>query len=103
MGTGRLVELTSPLNMGLNTHTCTYGRMGHKTITVSDEAYDALAKSRLTNESFTKVILRLTTGKGSARMLLQHVRSSAPDEGLALRVEDAMKRTRRARLRPAEA
>ncbi|MDG7015980.1 MAG: antitoxin VapB family protein [Nitrososphaerota archaeon] len=77
--------------------------MGHKTITISDGAYDALAKSRLTNESFTKVILRLTTGKGSARMLLQHVKSSASDEELALRVEAAMKRTRRARLRPAEA
>ena len=72
--------------------------MGHKTITVSDEAYDALARSRLRDESFTKVILRLTSGKGSARSLLEHVRTLPADEELSRSIETATERTRRARL-----
>ena len=72
--------------------------MGHKTITISDEAYDALSKSRLGDESFTKVILRLASGKGNAKSLLEHVKASPADEGLASSIEAAMERTRRARL-----
>ena len=72
--------------------------MGHKTITVSDEAYDALDRSRLGDESFTKVILRLTSGRGSAKSLLEHVKTLRPDEDLASSIEAAMERTRRARL-----
>ncbi|MDG7008066.1 MAG: hypothetical protein JRN06_07455 [Nitrososphaerota archaeon] len=52
--------------------------MGHRTITVS-EAYDALARSRLGDESSAKVILRLTSGRGSAKPLLEHVRASRAD------------------------
>jgi predicted CopG family antitoxin len=73
--------------------------MGHKTITVSDEAYDALAKSRLGEESFTRVILRLTTGKGSAKSFLEVLEKLGPDEELACGIEEAMKRARSASLR----
>jgi predicted CopG family antitoxin len=33
--------------------------MGHKTLTVSDEAYNALSKMKKECESFTETILRL--------------------------------------------
>jgi len=76
--------------------------MGHKTITVSDEAYEALTKSRRENESFTKVILRLTSGKSSAGSLLEHLKRSSADEELADSIEEVMQRTRRAQLRRVE-
>ena len=76
--------------------------MAHKTITISDDAYDALAKSKRENESFTKVILRLTSGSGRASSLLEHLRGSSADEELAGSVERAMRRTRSAELRPAD-
>ena len=75
--------------------------MGHKTITISDDAYDALAKSKRENESFTKVILRLTSDKKKAVRFLEYVMSSPPDEELARSVERTMERTRKARLKPA--
>ncbi len=37
-----------------------YIHMGSKTITISEEAYNALLKEKLKNESFSDVILRLT-------------------------------------------
>ena len=37
-----------------------YIYMGSKTITISEEAYNALLKEKLKNESFSDVILRLT-------------------------------------------
>jgi predicted CopG family antitoxin len=76
--------------------------MGHKTITISDSAYDALARSKKDNESFTKVILRLTSERTRAGSLLKHLEDSPADEDLARSVEAAMERTRNARLRPVE-
>lgn len=77
--------------------------MGHKTITISDDAYDALSKSRkASDESFTKVILRLTSERTRAGSLLRHLETSQADEELAKNVEEAMQRTRSARLKPAE-
>jgi predicted CopG family antitoxin len=73
--------------------------MGHKTITISDDAYEALARARNDNESFTKVILRLTSEKTRASTLLEHLMSSHADEELARSVENVMQRSRRARLR----
>ena len=75
--------------------------MAHKTITISDDAYEALAKSKRENESFTKVILRLTSESGSANSLLKHLRDSPPDEELAGSIERTMRRTRSAQLVPA--
>ncbi len=76
--------------------------MGHKTITISDDAYDALARSKKGEESFTKVILRLTSERAGAGALLKYIESSPADEELASRVEEAMRRTRRAQLKPAD-
>ncbi len=76
--------------------------MAHKTITISDNAYQALAKSKRENESFTKVILRLTSESGTASLLLEHLRGSAADEELAGSIERAMEMTRSAKLTPAK-
>jgi predicted CopG family antitoxin len=77
--------------------------MAHKTITISEDAYAALAKSRkASDESFTKVILRLTSERTKAGSLLRHLEASQADEELAKSVEEAMQRTRRAQLKPAE-
>ena len=76
--------------------------MAHKTITISDDAYEALAKSKRENESFTKVILRLTSGSGKASSLLDHLRDSPANEELAESIERTMQRTRSAQLTPAD-
>jgi predicted CopG family antitoxin len=56
--------------------------MGHKTLTISEEAYEALARLKRERESFTDAIIRLTkkVDKGS---LLDYVRSLEPDEEFA--------------------
>ncbi|HEV2390077.1 MAG TPA: antitoxin VapB family protein [Nitrososphaerales archaeon] len=76
--------------------------MAHKTITISDDAYGALARSKRENESFTKVILRLTSGSGRASSLLEHLRDSPADEELAGSIERAMQRTRSTHLTRAD-
>jgi predicted CopG family antitoxin len=76
--------------------------MAHKTITISDKAYEALAKSRMDNESFTKVILRLTSDRSRASSLLERLAASPADEELAENIEDVMRRTRSARLSAAD-
>jgi predicted CopG family antitoxin len=56
--------------------------MGHKTLTISEEAYEALARLKRERESFTDAIIRLTkkVDKGS---LLDYVRSLGPDDEFA--------------------
>lgn len=56
--------------------------MGHKTITISEEAYKALANLKQRHESFAEVILRLTRKKVGGT-LLDYVRSLEPDEEFA--------------------
>src|SRR6266699_3699044 len=56
--------------------------MAHKTLTISEEAYNALARIKGRDESFTKAILRLTNKKAAGN-LLDYVRSFSPDEELA--------------------
>ena len=82
----------------LNTHKYTYYSMAHKTITVSEEAYEALARMKNTSESFTEVILRLTT-KGNAQTVLEFVKKLPTSEDLANNIEVAMKRARKAKLK----
>ena len=60
--------------------------MGHKTLTVSKEAYQALARLKKDRESFTQVILRLTEKKEKGT-LLDFVRSLEPDEEFAQELE----------------
>lgn len=72
--------------------------MSHKTITISEEAYNALVRMKRGNESFTDIILRLAS-KGNAQAFLDYVKKLPPSEDLAHNIEIAMTRTRKARLR----
>ena len=64
--------------------------MAHKTITISEEAYEALAEVKATKESFTDVILRMVK-KRQEGTLLDYVRSLEPDEEFARALEDVVK------------
>jgi len=72
--------------------------MGHKTITISDQAYRSLAKLKLENESFTEAILRLTSRQGSGRSLLEFLEKLPASEELARNIENASKRMRASKL-----
>jgi predicted CopG family antitoxin len=72
--------------------------MAHKTLTISEEAYNALARLKTKDESFTKVILRLAQRKAKGN-LLDYVRSFAPDNELADRMEEVLKKRGSIRLR----
>ena len=73
--------------------------MAHKTITISEEAYEALAKMKKERESFTDVILRVASSRGSASSLLRSLREIGHHEELARNIEASMKRMRKAQLR----
>ncbi len=64
--------------------------MAHKTLTVSEEAYDALARLKTQNESFTEVILRLSKEK-EVGTLSQYVEKIEADDELALNIETSAK------------
>ena len=72
--------------------------MGHRTITISDEAYRELAKLKKERESFTDVVLRLASGQGNAKPVLDYLKGLSSTEDLADSIEKAMKRTRKASL-----
>jgi predicted CopG family antitoxin len=74
--------------------------MAHKTLTISEEAYNALARVKSKDESFTKVILRLT-GRRSKGNLLQYIKSVGPNDELADRLEKVLEERSRIRLRTA--
>lgn len=71
--------------------------MAHKTLTISEEAYDALARLKAQNESFTEVILRLAK-KRASRSLLDYLRSMPPDEELADLLEGVLAERERVKL-----
>lgn len=75
--------------------------MAHKTLTISEEAYNALARIKGRDESFTKAILRLTNKKAAGN-LLDYVRSFSPDEELASAVEKVLEKRGKLRLRSPE-
>jgi predicted CopG family antitoxin len=64
--------------------------MAHKTITISEEAYEALAGMKAVKESFTDVILKIVKKKEEGT-LLDYVRSIEPDEEFAKILEDVVK------------
>ena len=45
-------------------HVYTYTDMGTKTISISEEAYEALLREKINKESFTDTILRITKKPG---------------------------------------
>jgi predicted CopG family antitoxin len=75
--------------------------MAHKTLTISEEAYNGLVRTKGRDESFTKVILRLTKKKAAGN-LLNYVRSFSPDEELASAVERVTEKRGKVRLRTPE-
>ncbi|HZY95435.1 MAG TPA: antitoxin VapB family protein [Candidatus Bathyarchaeia archaeon] len=74
--------------------------MAHKTLTISEEAYNALSRLKTRDESFTKVILRLARKKASGN-ILEYVRSIPMQERkeLADSIEKALERRSSIRLR----
>lgn len=75
--------------------------MAHKTLTVSEEAYAALAKLKNHGESFTQVILRLAAKKRTGT-LLEYVRSMEPDEEFAQTLEEIVRNRQRLSVRRVE-
>jgi predicted CopG family antitoxin len=75
--------------------------MAHKTLTISEKAYNALARDKGKDESFTKVIPRLTRKKAAGN-LLDYVRSFSPNEELASAVEKVLEKRSKIRLRAPE-
>ena len=75
--------------------------MGHKTITISEEAYAALASLKQKHESFTEAILRLTWKK-SRGTLLDYVKTLEPDEEFAEIMEEVLEERENVTLRVSE-
>lgn len=72
--------------------------MAHKTLTISEEAYEALHNLKNPHESFTDVILRLSKQKEIGK-LSEYIRKATPDHELANNVASVSKRFRKTKLR----
>lgn len=75
--------------------------MGHRTLTISDEAYNALSKMKKERESFTETILRITnkTEKGT---LQDYIKTLKPDEDLPSNLETVLEDRNKITSRPIE-
>ena len=82
-------------------HICVFSHMGHRTLTISDEAYNALSKMKKERESFTETILRITnkTYKGT---LLNYIKTLEPDEEFASTLETILEDRNKITSRPIE-
>jgi predicted CopG family antitoxin len=76
--------------------------MAHKTLIISEEAYDALSRMKSRGESFTEVILRLTA-KTRKSNLLDYVRSLQRDDEFAEILEKIVSSRERTRIRSVRA
>ena len=72
--------------------------MATKTITISLDAYERLKAKKASKDSFTDIILKLTRKKNT----LDYIRSLKPKTELADNIENAMRVTRKAKLREIE-
>jgi len=75
--------------------------MGHRTLTVSDEAYNALTKMKKERESFTDTILRITK-KNEEGTLLDYIKTAEPDEEFASTLETILEDRSKITSRPIE-
>ncbi len=64
--------------------------MAHKTITISEEAYQALARLKGEKESFTDIILKISKKKVEGT-LLNYIRGLKPDDELVDTLEQILK------------
>jgi predicted CopG family antitoxin len=71
--------------------------MAHKTLTISEEAYAALARLKSKDESFTKVILRLAQKK-SRGSFSDYMKSISPDYELADSLEKVLEKRKHVRI-----
>ena len=71
--------------------------MARKTITISEEAYEVLARAKSKKESFTDVILRIVA-KREEGSLLDYIRSIKRDEEFAKTLEAIVKERERVSL-----
>ena len=76
--------------------------MAHKTITISEEAYKALARIKNEKESFTDVILRITGIKTKKKQLVAWLESSKTNEDLAQAIENVYNNRKNWTFRPLE-
>jgi len=67
--------------------------MAHKTLTISEDAYNALARMKGEKESFTEVILRIAKKKRDGT-LMDYLKSLKPDEEFAETLEEIIKERR---------
>lgn len=74
---------------------CMHYVMGHRTITISDEAYATLKKRKKEGESFTDVILREFAEGNADRILSVVMSSDFPDKELAENVKQASEEHRK--------
>ncbi|MBL7169429.1 MAG: antitoxin [Candidatus Aenigmarchaeota archaeon] len=73
--------------------------MAHKTLTISEKAYDRLLKEKNGRESFTDVIIRITTKKKS---LLEVVKKLGPNKNLSDSIEKVYKERSKIKMRDVE-
>ncbi len=76
--------------------------MAHKTLTISEEAYNALVRQRKSgDESFTKIILRLPDQRqdNSAQRLIDYLRSDPPSEDFVKRLREVVEEREKIQLR----
>ena len=64
--------------------------MAHKTITISEDAYNSLNKLKKENESFTDVILRITLTEKKKNNLLLWIKSKKANSSLADSIHDTL-------------
>lgn len=74
---------------------CIQQLMGHKTITISDEAYATLKRRKREGESFTDVILRELAESNADRILSVVMGPDFPDKELAENVRQASEEHRK--------
>ena len=64
--------------------------MAHKTITISEDAYNSLNKLKRKNESFTDVILRITRDEKNKDNLLSWIKKKKSNSSLAESINDVL-------------
>lgn len=72
--------------------------MAHKTITISEEAYESLKHLKHKGESFTNTVLRITRKRIEGN-LLEYMKFLKPDEELARNIEEVLQERGRISLR----